>query len=424
MERAKVLHIITHLGVGGELDNTLLTVKGLSRDHFEVHLAAGEVEMGERYSDWTERSEEYSDVLFNFPDLRRPVNFRRDLSVLRQLTKFIKSQNYEIVHTHYAKAGLLGRIAAKRAGVPIIIHTYHTFSWKVAHTFHLSAWKNFVSLIIERFYVILERYAASLCNALITVSELNKKEVITQKIAPSEKIITIYSGIDLNHFQVPSIDKTKLCQKFGLNPRFPIVGNVGRLSIQKSPTDFVQAAKIVLQHHPNTQFLLVGDGPLEVLTKRSIGSESTIRMIGFQDNIPEILALLDIFALSSLWEGLGRALTEAMIMRLPVTATSVGGVPEIIIHQETGLLSAPGNPTKLADNIIWLLDHPEEASIMGDSARRKVLEDFSAAKMIERIENLYWGLLEENGLHSHIDKKTVSTKGESPCQSNISPLIP
>jgi glycosyltransferase involved in cell wall biosynthesis len=400
MERIKVLHLITHLGVGGGLDNTLLTVKGISRDQFEVHLAAGDLESSERYSDWTTRSKEYSDALFHFPNLRRPIDFKRDLSVLRQLTKFIRNQKYEIVHTHYAKAGLLGRIAAKRAGVPIIVHTYHTFSWKVAHAHHLSAWKNYISNLKERFYIIIERYAASLCNALITVCELNKKEAITHNIAPSEKINTIYSGIDLDRFQVPSIDKEKLCQRFGLNPHYPIIGNVGRLSTQKAPLDFVQAAKIVLQHHPNAQFLMIGDGPLELMTKEAIGSEKRIKMAGFQENITEILALVDLFALSSLWEGLGRALTEAMIMSLPVAATSVGGVPEIIIHQETGLLAPPGNPAKLADNIIWLLDNPSQALIMGENARKKVLSDFSADRMIKRIENLYLDLMNENGTNS------------------------
>jgi glycosyltransferase involved in cell wall biosynthesis len=400
MDRIKILHIITHLGVGGGLDNTLLTVKGISRDQFEVHLAAGDLESSERYTDWTTRSKEYSDALFYFPNLRRPIDFRRDLSVLRQLTKFIKSQNYEIVHTHYAKAGLLGRIAAKRAGVPIIVHTYHTFSWKVAHAHHLAAWKNYISNVKERFYISIERYAASLCNALITVCELNKNEAIDHNIAPSEKFNTIYSGIDLNRFKVPSIDKDKLCQGFGLHPQFPIIGNVGRLSIQKAPLDFVQAAKIVLQHHPNVQFLMIGDGPLELKTKEAIGSENRIKLLGFQDNIPEILALIDLFALSSLWEGLGRALTEAMIMSLPVAATSVGGVPEIIIHQKTGLLAPPGNPDKLADNIIWLLDNPSQALKMGENARRKVLSDFSADKMIERIENLYQDLMKENRLNS------------------------
>ena len=400
MERIKVLHIITHLGVGGGLDNTLLTVKGLSRDRFEVHLAAGELESGEQYTDWTERAQEYSDALFNFPDLRRPIDFRRDISALRRMTKFIRDQNYQIVHTHYAKAGLLGRIAAKRAGVPIIVHTYHTFSWKVAHAFHSSSWRNHISSAKERMYVAMERYAASFCDALITVCELNKQEAITRNLAPSEKFKRIYSGIDLNRFQPPSQDRNELCQKIGLDPTFPIVGTVGRLSTQKSPIDFVEAAKIVLRQHPDAQFLIVGDGPLEVETQKAIGTESRIRMIGFQENIPEILSLLDIFALSSLWEGLGRALTEAMIMSRPVAVTSVGGVPELVIHKETGLLSAPGDPAELADNIVWLLDHPQEAQMMGKRARQKVFSDFSAEKMVEEIASLYESSLFKKGFPS------------------------
>ena len=397
MERVKVLHIITHLGVGGGLDNTLLTVKGLSRDQYEVHLAAGELEADEHYSDWTTRAEEYADTLIHIPDLCRPVDLKRDISALRHMIKFIKNEKYKIIHTHYAKAGLLGRIAAKRAGVPIIVHTYHTFSWKVAHDFHLSGWRKALSSLKSKFYVALERYAASLCNALITVCELNKKEALNRKIAGPEKIKTIYSGIDFNRFQVHSIDRVGLCKKLGLNQRLPVVGTVGRLSEQKSPLDFVKAAKIVLTRQPDVQFLIVGDGPLESATKRAIGAEPRIKMVGFYENIPEILALLDIFALSSLWEGLGRALTEAMTMGLPVAVTPVGGVPELVIHKETGLLSAPGDPEKLAENILWLLDHPQDAQILGKKAREKVLSDFSAEKMVERIENLYQGLLEKNG---------------------------
>jgi glycosyltransferase involved in cell wall biosynthesis len=401
MERIKVLHIITHLGVGGGLDNTLLTVKGLSRDRFEVHLAAGELEEEEQYTDWTDRAREYSDALFHFPELRRPIDFRRDLSALRRMTKFIKDQDYQIVHTHYAKAGLLGRLAAKRAGVPIIVHTYHTFSWKVAHAFHSSILRNYISSTKERMYVAMERYAASFCDALITVCELNRQEAITRNLAPSEKFTRIYSGIDLKRFQPPSEDKNRLCQKLGLDPQFPIVGTVGRLSTQKSPADFVEAAKLVLKRHPDAQFLIVGDGPLELETREAIGSESRIRMVGFQENIPEILSVLDIFALSSLWEGLGRALTEAMIMSRPVAVTSVGGVPELVVHEETGLLSSPRNPAELADNIIWLLDHPEKAKKLGERARQKVFSDFSAEKMVEQIENLYESSLFKKGLPSY-----------------------
>jgi len=397
MQRIKVLHIITHLGVGGGLDNTLLTVKGLPRDRFEVHLAAGELESEERYSDWSARAEEYSDVLHTFPDLCRPVDIRRDIAALRQMTKFIKNQNYQIVHTHYAKAGLLGRIAAKRAGVPIIVHTYHTFSWKVAHVFHAARWRNALSSVKEQFYVVLERYAASLCHALITVCELNKKEAVERRIAPAEKIKTIYSGIDFDRFKPPAIDKIKLCEKFGFDPNAPIIGTVGRLSVQKSPLDFVDAARMVLKRHPEAQFLIVGDGPLELQTRTAIESVPGIKMTGFYENIPEILAFIDIFALSSLWEGLGRALTEAMTMGLPVAVTAAGGVPELVIHEETGLLSSPGNPHELADHIIRLLDHPGEAERMGERARQRVLSDFSVETMVERIDRLYQDLLGGNG---------------------------
>jgi glycosyltransferase involved in cell wall biosynthesis len=400
MQRIKVLHIITHLGVGGGLDNTLLTVKGLPREKFEVHLAAGELESEERYSDWTARAEEYSDALHAFPDLCRPVDFRRDLAALKQMTKFIKDQNYQIVHTHYAKAGLLGRIAAKRAGVPIIVHTYHTFSWKVAHVFHSSGWRNMMSSVKEQFYVVLERYAASLCKALITVCELNKKEAVERRIAPADKIKTIYSGIDFDRFQPPDIDKNKLCEKFGLDPRAPIIGTVGRLSVQKSPLDFVKAARMVLERHPEAQFLIVGDGPLELQTRTEIESEPRIKLTGFYENIPEILAFIDIFALSSLWEGLGRALTEAMTMGLPVAVTAAGGVPELVIQGETGLLSTPGNPRELADHIIRLLDHPGEAESMGKRARLRVLSDFSVETMVERITGLYQDLLGGNGSYA------------------------
>lgn len=398
MARVSVLHIITHLGVGGGLDNTLLTVKALSRDRFEVHLAAGELESNEHYSDWTARAKECSDGLFFFPELRRSTDLLRDYSALRRLTNFIRKQNYQIVHTHYAKAGVLGRMAAKSAGVPVIVHTYHTLSWKVAHAFHSSGWRNLVALAKKRLYLAIERYAATLSDALITVDEVNKQEALAYNIAPLDKFVKIYSGIELSRFESSFYDRTALCRKFGLHPEAPIVGTVGRLSIQKSPADFVKAAKIVLQRHPNVQFLMVGDGPLELQTRNAIGSESRIKMAGFHENVPEIMSLIDIFVLSSLWEGLGRALTEAMIMRLPVAATSVGGVPELIIHRKTGLLSPPRNPDKLADNILWLLSHPQQARELGESARAKVVPAFSAEKMVEQIESLYENLLIEKGL--------------------------
>jgi glycosyltransferase involved in cell wall biosynthesis len=399
MERIKVLHLITHFGYGGALDNTLLTVQRLSRDRYEVHLAAGKLASDNGYTNWEGRARECSDALFVFPNLLRPIHLSSDLQALQQITDFIREQNYQIVHTHCAKAGVLGRLAARRARVPVIIHTYHSFGWQVAHAFHSSIRKNCLSSAKKWLYVLMERYGASLSDALIAVAELSKREALGYKLAPPEKFATIYSGIDLDRFNTGSASRNKLCRSFGLDPNRPIIGTVGRLSIQKAPLDFVSAAKIILQNKPEVQFIMVGDGPLAPEVKKAIGAEQRIKMLGFQDNVPEILGMLDIFVLSSLWEGLGRALTEAMAMSLPVAATNVNGVPELVAHGKTGMLSPPREPAQLVENIIWLLDHPSEAREMGERARERVVSAFGIEMMVEQIEELYERLLVEKSVH-------------------------
>jgi glycosyltransferase involved in cell wall biosynthesis len=246
------------------------------------------------------------------------------------------------------------------------------------------------------FYILLERYAASLSDALITVSELNRQEAMNIKLAPPEKFRTIYSGIDLNRFKV-DVDRIEQCRSLGLSPDLPIIGTIGRLTTQKAPLDFVAAAKTVLQQKPNVQFIMVGDGPLASEVQQAIGAEQRIKVLGYRADIPGILAVLDVFVLSSLWEGLGRALTEAMIMSVPVAATAVDGVPELVSHEQTGLLSPPGQPAQLAENIIRLLDDPEEAQRMKERGRNRVVPTFGVERMIEQIETLYERLLVEKG---------------------------
>lgn len=391
MKKIKVLHLITHLGIGGAQDNTLLTVKGHSRKHYEVHLATGQ-----DYTDWVARGQAYADEFFLFPDLHRPVQLQADRRVLNQITDFLRKHEYDIVHTHSAKAGTLGRIAARRARVPIIIHTFHSFGWQVACTAHTRPWQVYTSSLKKWFYILIERYAATLSDGLITVSELNKQEAIDINLAPSKKFTTIYSGIDLNRFKV-NVERAEKLLSLGLSPDRPVIGTIGRLSTQKAPLDFVAAAKIVLDQKPNLQFIMIGDGPLASEVHQAIGDEQRIKVFGYREDVPEILSVLDLFVLSSLWEGLGRALTEAMIVGTPVVATAVDGVPELITHKKTGLLSPPGTPTCLAENIIWMLDHPDKAQRMIQCARKRVVPTFSAERMVKQIEAFYERLLVEKG---------------------------
>jgi len=389
MSKIKVLHLITHLGFGGAQDNTLLTVKGHSRERYEVHLATGQ-----DYTDWEARGRAYADAFFRFPDLHRAVQPQADMRALNQITDFLKEHQYDIVHTHSAKAGTLGRMAARRAKVPITVHTFHSFGWQVVRTADTRPRQAYIASLKKWFYILIERYAASLSDGLITVSELNKQEALDINLAPPEKFTTIYSGIDLSRFKV-DVNRIEKCRSLGLNPGQPIIGTIGRLSIQKAPLDFVTAAKLVLQQKPDIQFIMVGDGPLASKVHEAIGNEPRIKVFGYRDDVPEILSILDLFVLSSLWEGLGRALTEAMIIGVPVAATAVDGVPELVTHQQTGLLSPPGEPARLAENIMWLLDYPEEAERMRQCARNRVVPTFGAERMVEQIEALYERLLVE-----------------------------
>lgn len=389
MRKTKVLQLITHLGFGGASDNTLLTVEHLSRANYEVHIAAGQ-----DYMDWSERGRSCADALFLFPDLRRNPHPLADIRVLRQLEAFIREQGYDIVHTHNAKAGVVGRIAARRAGAPIVLHSMHLLSWQDAHTQAAGPAKRALAAAQQQIYLRLERYAAKLSDALIMVCESNRQEAIAAGLAPPEKISTIYSGIEFGRFQRP-IDRAVKCRELGLDPERPIVGMIGRLSAQKAPLDFVQAAKLALQRRPDAQFILVGDGPQAGEVAQAVAGEPRIRVLGYRDDVPELYGILDVFALASLWEGLGRALTEAMIMAVPVAATAVNGIPELVLHQETGLLSPPGQPAGLGQNIAWLLEHPAEARAMSQRGQARVLPKFGAAQMVEQIEALYQRLLTE-----------------------------
>lgn len=397
MSRVRVLHLITHLGVGGATDNTLLTVRGHCREKYEVHLGAGPVLAEDHYTDWTSRGREYADAFFLVPDLCRPISPRRDLKALMQLTELMRSGGYQIVHAHCAKAGILGRFAARRARVPIIIQTFHCFSWKVNGDSSVTGLRRHKDRLKSMAFIRLERYTASFTDAMITVADVNKEEAVRVGLAPPEKIATVCSGIDIGRFSSGE-DRAAVCKDLGLDPDRPIVASVGRLSVQKDPVTFVRAARAVLERRPDAQVLLVGDGPLLDAVQAAVDGETRIRVLGFRDDVPRILCVVDVFVLSSIWEGLGRALTEAMAVGLPVAATAVDGIPELVRQGETGLLCSPRDPAALADNIVWLLEHPEEARRMAALGRARTRPLYTSERMVQGIEAVYERLLAEKAL--------------------------
>ena len=378
-QKIKILHIITNLPVGGAQDNTLITIENLDKSKYDVTL------MSASDGDWLERALNLKDVKLIFVnELVRKIHIVYDFIALIKIFFYIKKGNYDIVHTHSSKPGFSGRIAAKLAGVPIIIHTIHGFPFN-----------DFMNPFARKFFIYLERLLSKLSDALITVSNLNLQKAVDLKIAPMDKFTNIYSGICFGKFDV-NVDIAHKKDELGFGKNDKIVGMVGRLSAQKSPKYFIKAIPDVLSVEPDTKFLLVGDGELrqelESIIKKLKITEN-VKILGYRDDVPELLSIIDVFVLTSSWEGLGRSLTEAMYLKRPVVATAVEGVPELVIHKKTGLLVPPKNSESISDAILYLLKHPEICESIGEEAGKKVRDDFSAEKMISQIQQLYRKLI-------------------------------
>ncbi|KAA3617970.1 MAG: glycosyltransferase family 1 protein [Calditrichaeota bacterium] len=394
-KKIKVIHIITHLHVGGAQDNTLLTVERHDRKKIDVTLMCAP----DGY--WVERAQKIPDLRLVFIDkLTRPIHPISDISAFFQIYSHLKKEGYDIVHTHSSKPGFLGRIAAKMAKVPIVVHTIHGFP------FH-----DFMSPVLRRFFTYLEKQCAKLSDKMITVSNLNLKKAVQLQIAPAEKFTNIYSGIDFCNFD-KKVDCNKKRAELGIPDDHFIVGMIGRQSKQKSPWNLIKAAPAILKAHPKTCFVSVGSGELfkdmQKLVNTMNLSEKFI-FLGQRHDIAELLQIFDVYTLPSQWEGLGRSLTEAMYLKKAIVASDVEGVPELVEDGKTGLLVPPNNPALLAESIISLLANQKKREQLGANAHNRVKEDFQAAKMVDDIENLYEECLHgSQGQAVKIDKSNVN----------------
>ena len=327
MKKIKVLHIITHLQTGGALDNTIQTIKLLNKDKFEVTFASSP------YGNWKEKIEKINKIKFKYIKyLRRNINPFYDLLAFFEILLFLGKNNFDIVHTHSSKPGVIGRISAKILGIRIIIHTIHGLSYH-----------QYMPYFKQKILITIETLLSLVTNKIITVSNLNKKKMLDDNITSSEKIINIYSGINFKKFNF-NMSKDLIRQKYLISDSKTIIGFIGRLSEQKNPKILVKAFVELLKQNNTIHLLLIGDGPLrlsiEMLIKK-YNIEDNVTITGFINNVPEFLNVIDIYVQPSNWEGLGRALTEAMYMKKAIIATNVDGIPEIIKNNITGILIEP-----------------------------------------------------------------------------------
>ncbi|HQH26264.1 MAG TPA: glycosyltransferase family 4 protein [Oligoflexia bacterium] len=380
-KKYKVLHLITRLIVGGAQDNTLITVRALDRSRYTVHLAANPD------GDWCERAIECADAFFPLRQLRNPINPLRDFCTLAQMVMLMKRQNYDIVHTHSSKAGLLGCWAAKIARVPVVVHTIHGFPF---HDF-MPAWK-------RHFFIALERGNRATRDFVITLSERDRAEAARLDVSKWDKSKTIYSGIDYSVLEAQGSTKD-VKQSLGIPGDWQVICMVARLDYLKAPQLLLEAFARISVKHPHTILLLAGDGDLRPALERQaqqLRLNDRIRLLGTRNDIPDLLRAADIFAISSLSEAMGRAMIEATLLGRAVIAPATGGIPEIIKEMETGLLFTPGNIDELADRLDYLLTNRSEQIRLGENARNANRQIFDASTMVQQIEAVYSELLALN----------------------------
>ncbi len=382
MARPKVLHIITRLDRGGSAEAVIQLVEGLKRDGYSVKLVTGRtVEPQEDLGAFSRRT---GIPVVSIEELRREVNLANDLIALVKLMRLVGRERPEIVHTHSSKAGLLGRLAAWLKGCPVVIHFPH------GHVFY-----GYFGSLRSSAIILAERLAARITHRIFTLTELGKREHIRFGIAGPDKFVTVPCGIDLAKFSSPRRSPSEVRAEFGFSPADAVVGWIGRLVPIKGCKYFLYALELARRRRSDLKGIIIGDGPLrkqlEELAKE-LGLSESLVFAGVRKDIAEIMHSLDLFVLTSLNEGLGRVLLEAMACGIPVVASRVGGVGEIVLHRETGLLVSPKDPEGIAAAILEILNNKKKAELFSRKGKEKA-RLFDVERMIEKTEEVYRELL-------------------------------
>ncbi|MCX5794726.1 MAG: glycosyltransferase family 4 protein [Elusimicrobia bacterium] len=378
-ERIRVVHLITRLDLGGAQQNTLHTVRHLDPRRFDASLlcGAGGVLDSELQS-WPNDGPRWRFV----KNLVREIDPWRDLLAFLGLRRLFLKEKPAVVHTHSSKAGILGRLAAWAADVPVVVHTFHGFGFHDGQS-----WPK------KWLYVLVERLAGALSTALVFVSRENEFTAKGYGLGNPEDYVLIRSGVKLGDFPA-RCDAAEKKKSLGLKPDARLVLSVGNFKPQKNPEDFLTAARIVAQSQPDAAFVFVGDGPLRRELEAGVGGlKPRFLLPGWRRDVAELLAASDVFVLTSLWEGLPRALVEAMKSGVVPVCYATDGVKDLIRNGENGVLVPQRDAAALAQRVKDLLMDDALRKRMGASAAASIGQEFDIDGMVRQQEELYLRLL-------------------------------
>ena len=381
----KICHVITRMIVGGAQENTLYSVRGHLENGYDAKLIVGKTE-GPEGNLLDKITVPNLEVIFNH-HLRREIDPVNDFLAISSLQKLFEHEAFDVVHTHSSKAGVLARIAANKANIPVIVHTVHGPSF---HEYQ-SWWKNYL-------YILAERYACKFCDRQYSVAQAMTDLYLSKGIGNRGLYKTVYSGMELDPFLHTSKDLS-LIKKLGITPDKPVIGKIARLFELKGYEYLLSAAPLIVRKFPEVQFLIVGDGNRREFLEREIenlGLSQNFFFAGLIEpsEIFRYFSIMDIVVHLSLREGLPRAIIQAMASGLPAVGFNLDGTPEAILDGETGYLCEPKDWKGVANAVNTLLENPTLIEKMGEKGREFVKERWDWRRMVKTLEQDYKSLLE------------------------------
>ena len=373
-ERIRVLQVVTRLVVRGVPRHVLDLATHLDPERFEVEVLAGRGEPGEG-SLWEEAGVR-GVVTHRLESLQREANPFKDALAFACIYRRIRAGRYDVVHTHISKAGILGRFAARLAGVPTVVHTYHGNATELAG-----------SKFTSRLYLHLERHAAQIAHTLVAVSNDVQNCLLAMGVGRKEQYVVIPNGIDVSQYAAGEA-RERPQPLTGC----PIVGTVSSLTPEKGVDVLLRAMSLLVDRFPNLQLYVVGDGPLRSQLEKEakdLAIDARVYFAGIDNEVQSWLSSTDVFVLPSRSEGMGRVLQEAMACDVAVVASRVGGIPELVQDGITGLLVEPDDPAALAQAIGELLEDDASRRQLADAGRRFVADSYGLLGLVSDIEEIY-----------------------------------
>jgi len=386
----RIVHIITRMIVGGAQENTRFNCLDLLRIYDdEVILITGpslgaEGSLLDKFSDPDLR-------VVEIPELIRSIRPWTDFQAYRRLRAILKDLRPDIVHTHSAKAGIVGRAAAWSLKIPCVVHTVH------GAPFHpYQPW------LARKSFQACERWAAKRCHKLISVADAMTDLLVQANVASRSKFQTIYSGMDIEPFLQAERFRDSARAELGLAAEDIGVGKIAWLFNLKGHEYLLDAAPGIIEKNPNIKFLLVGDGSLRASIEQSISSKGLSKHFLFTGlvpptDIPKWISAMDMLVHVSLREGLARALPQALLAGKPVISYDVDGAREVVLNQLTGFLIPPKSIDELQSAILQLASDPSLRAKMGSYGQSRCSEIFDHRHMTREIRELYQRVLEQTG---------------------------